>query len=357
MKVALVVDELAVEKGTGIARYASELLRGLRRRGIEVEVISTEPPRLPYGMAINHSLLLPHEVLRKAGDFDLIHATAPITAISFPLIKKLKVVTYHDLVSILCKSSGAGLHVRLSLPFLFRLAAKYCDRIIAVSTQTRDELIRYLKVPEEKIKVINSGISEDIQIKRKGKEDYYVIGYIGALAPRKRIDYAIKAFYYLKRRHPGIEVKFHVFGKKEKEYSKLVELVKKLDLAGDVEFMGFVPEEKLVEAYNSFDVFVMSTEWEGFCIPILEAQRCGVPVIIREDAHIPPEVTKYCIKAKSEEDMADKIYDLLKNPSLRQALVQKGLEYSKEFTWVKTVSETIKVYEEVIESDREKISK
>ena len=255
---------------------------------------------------------------------------------------------YFSNASILCKSSGVRAHAKFSLPFLFRIAPKYSDKIIAVSTQTRDELVRYLKVPEEKIKVINSGISEDIQIKRKAKEGYYVIGYIGALASRKRIDYAIKAFYYLKRRHPGIEEKFHVFGKKEKEYSKLVELVKKLDLAGDVEFMGFVPEEKLVEVYNSFDVFVLPSDWEGFGIPILEAQRCGIPVIVREDAHIPPEVTRCCVKTKSEGDMADKIYEILTNSSLRDDIIKKGLEYSRQFTWEKTVSETIKVYEEIL---------
>jgi len=348
MKVALVTGELSIEKGTGIARYSRELLKRLEKVGVDVEVISTNPPRVPYGMAINHSLLLPHEVLRKTGDFDLIHATAPITAISFLFIKKPKIVTFHDLVSILCKCSGVRAHAKFSLPFLFRIAAKYSDKIIAVSTQTRDELVRYLKVPEEKIKVINSGISEDIQIKRKGKEDYYVIGYIGALASRKRIDYAIKAFYYLKRRHPGIEVKFHVFGKKEKEYSKLVELVKKLDLTGDVEFMGFVPDEKLVEAYNSFDVFVLPSDWEGFGIPILEAQRCGVPVVVRRDAHIPREVAIYCLKAKSEKDMAGRIYELLTNYNLREDIVNKGLEYSRNFTWEKTVNKTLKVYEEVL---------
>jgi len=348
MKAALVTDELVIEKGTGIARYSHELLKGLEKIGIDVEVISTNPPRLPYGMAINHSLLLPHIVLKKAGDFDLIHATAPITAISFPLIKTPKIVTFHDLVSILCKSSGVRAHAKFSIPFLFRIAAKYSDKIIAVSSQTKEELVRYLKVPEDRIIVINSGIGEEFVPMEKKECDYYVIGYIGALAPRKRIDYAIRAFQYLRKKHPALKVKFHIYGKKEQEYSELAERVKRLDLTGDVEFRGFAPEEKLVEVYNSFDVFVMPSEWEGFCIPILEAQRCGVPVVIREDAHIPEETSRYGIKVKTEEDMAEKIYEILINKSLKEEIVKKGLEYSKQFTWERTIEETIKVYEEVL---------
>jgi len=62
--------------------------------------------------------------------------------------------------------------------------------------------------------------------------------------------------------------------------------VRQLKLERAVEFRGFVPEEKLVKAYNSLDVFVMTSEWEGFGLPILEAQKCGVPVVIRDDARI-----------------------------------------------------------------------
>ena len=348
MKIALVTDELAIEKGTGIARYSSELLKGLEKKGIEVEVISTDTPKLPYGMAINHSLLLPHEVLRKADNFDLIHATAPITAFSFAFIKTPKIVTFHDLVSILCKSSGVRAHAKFSIPFLFRMAARHSDKIIAVSMQTKEELVNYLKVPEEKIIVINLGIGEEFVPNEKKECDYYVIGYIGALAPRKRIDYAIKAFHYLRKEHPALKVKFHIYGKKEQEYSKLAERVKRLNLTGDVEFRGFAPEEKLVETYNSFNVFVMPSEWEGFCIPILEAQRCGVPVVIRGDAHIPEETSRYCIKAKTEEDMAEKIYEILINKSLKEEIVKKGLEYGKQFTWERTVEESIKIYEDVL---------
>ena len=125
-------------------------------------------------------------------------------------------------------------------------------------------------------------------------------------------------------------------------------LVADLDLTEYVEFKGSLTDEQLVEAYNSFDIFVLASEREGFGFPILEAQRCGVPVIIRNDAHIPPEVSSCCLMACSEEDMADKIHGLLTNDKLRQGFVEKGLAYSQQFAWERTVQETLRVYEEVM---------
>jgi glycosyltransferase involved in cell wall biosynthesis len=71
-------------------------------------------------------------------------------------------------------------------------------------------------------------------------------------------------------------------------------------------------------------------------------------VIIRKDAHIPTEVSKCCLEASSEEDMADKIYELLTNTTLRRSVIDEGLEYSQQFTWERTAHETLRVYEEVM---------
>jgi glycosyltransferase involved in cell wall biosynthesis len=348
MRIGLLVDHLSVKEGTGIARYAHELLTGLRRRGVEVEVISTKSPEMPFGDAFNHAIRMPFHVLKKARGIDLIHATAPITGLCFPLVRTPKVVTYHDLGSYLYKDSSVSFHRRLAAPFFFRVG-KYADKIIAVSTQTKEELVTYFGFPEDKIVVINPGISDEFQPSEREKEnEYFSIGYMGALAPRKRVDFAIRALHYLRKDHPELEIRFSVYGNKEQDYQKLVELVKRLGLTEYVEFKGFAPEDKLVEIYNSFDIFVLPSDWEGFGIPILEAQRCGLPVIVREDALIPSETSKCCIKVKTEEDMADKIYNLLENHDWRENIIKGGLEYSKQFTWERAIEKTIKVYREVL---------
>ena len=347
MRVALIADTLSVEKGTGIARYSQELLRGLVDHGLAVEPICPVPPNVPFGLAINHALKMPYFVRRKAADLDIIHATSPITALCFPVMRQPRVVTYWDLVSLLCQNTSSAPHTKLLAPLFLRIG-KFADAVIASSSQTKEEMITHLGIPRHRIRVISPGVSGIFRPTRRQSRDGFVIGYVGALNRRKGIDYLLRALHTLKSTEPGFPVKLAVCGGRDREYPALTRLAFDLDLDRDVEFSGFVGGEALVRAYNSFDVFVLPSEWEGFGFPILEAQRCGVPVIIREDAHIPPEVSTHCLKASSEEDMAAKIYELLTDSHVRNSIIEQGLEYSQQFTWERTVQQTLKVYEEAM---------
>lgn len=347
MKVALIVDEFSIEKGTGIARYSYELFQGLKERGVYVEPIMMKLYHVPFGEAINHIFGLPYNIIKKVGDFDIIHATSPITGLCFPFIRKPKVMTYHDIITLLLNKSGNSLHARMAAPLFFR-AGNWCDRIITVSSQTRNEIIDHLNIHQEKIIVIKNGINNDLEPLEKKERDSFTIGYLGAFTLRKKIDDLIIIFDMLKKEHADIKLKLAICGEKRLEYNNLIKLAKDLDLLDVIEFRGFIPQEKLCETYNSFDIFALTSEWEGFCIPVIEAQRCGVPVVIREDAHIPDEVSKYCIKAGSKKEMVENIHKLLTDPLLKEDIVEKGIEYSQQFSWNRTVDETLEVYKEVL---------
>jgi glycosyltransferase involved in cell wall biosynthesis len=344
MRTALVADTFSVEKGTGIARYSREMLRGLRQQGLRVEPIAPVPPRLPFGLAINHALKMPYLVRARAADFDLIHATSPITALCFPAVREARIVTYWDLVSLLCPNTSSAFHTKLFAPLFLRIG-RLADAIIAASSQTKEEMITHLGIPDHRIRVINPGISEMFRPCRPQGRHGFVIGYVGALNRRKGIGYLLRALDRLKKAEPGFGVKVAICGGRDPEYPALRALAVNLKVDRQVEFKGFVGGEALVRAYNSFDVFVLPSEWEGFGFPILEAQRCGVPVIVRKDAHIPQEVSSCCLKASSEEDLADKIFQLLTEDELRHGIIEQGLEYSRRFTWQRTVQETLQVYE------------
>lgn len=347
MRVALIVDEFSVEKGTGIARYCGELYKGLKERGIDVEPIMVKQPDIPFGEAINHLFMLPYNVLKRVNEFDIVHATSPVTGLCFPFIRKPKVMTYHDIITMIFKDSGNSFHAKLAAPLFFR-AGKWSDRIITVSSQTKEEIVEHLGFPEEKISVVNNGLDDDFKPLEKKKKDHFIIGYVGAFTLRKRIDYLIRAFHHLKKEHPDINVKLVLCGKERLEYENLVKLVKELGLQEDVEFKGFIPQGKLVETYNLFDIFAITSEWEGFCMPILEAQRCGVPVVIRGDARIPDEVVRWCLKANSEENMAQVIYKRLDDPHFREDIIMKGIDHSKRFTWDKMIEKTISIYNNLL---------
>lgn len=348
MRVGLITDTSSIERGTGIARYSQKLLAGLSELGLDVQALCFSPPNIPLGSVINHVLKMPFLLAREADSFDLIHAIHPICALGFPLIHKpKKIVTYHDLTSLLCRNTNSAYHTRLFAPLFLRIG-KFADRIIVDSSQTREEVITYLGISGHKITVVNLGVDEKLTPVGKENKDHYVIGYVGALSKRKGLDYLLRAFRLLKDKYPETPVRLVVCGSKGLEYPTLVKLAADLHVSDDVEFRGFVAEEALAKTYNSFDVFVLPSEWEGFGLPILEAQRCGVPVIARAGAHIPHEVTVACLKARTEEDMADKIYRLLIEPELRSTIAEKGLEYSRQFTWRDTAKSTLKVYEEAL---------
>lgn len=345
MKVALIGDDFT-NTDAGIARYGYELTAGLSIKGLHIQTIKPSTIRFPCHGIVNHSILFPFIIPRISKKFDVVHAVNPINALSFPLIKTPKVVTYHDLFSLLYKDIGSACHVRMSSP-LFQKIGFFADKIISNSSQTKKELVTYLKIPEKKIIVIPLGVDNKFKFKTQTNKDTYIIGYIGSMLKHKRIDYLIRSFNILKKSYPGLKVKVLIIGHKAFEYPQLKELAKKFNLNECIEFVGRVPEDKIVTIYHSFDVFVLPSDWEGFGLPILEAQKCGVPVIIREDARIPRETSKFCLKAKSEKDMANIIYNLFTDTSFRTNVSKEGRNYSEQFTWERTIEETIKVYESI----------
>ena len=348
MKIGLVADTFSVKAGTGIARYSQELLTGLPKLGIDVQPLFLPPPKLPLGTVIHHTTKLPYLISRQAHRFDLVHATSPVCAFGFPLIRhKLKLVTYHDLITLLCQDTSVSSYARLLAPFSLRVG-KLADRIIADSYQTREEITAHLGISGDKIAVVNLGVDSRFTPAKTDRRDEHVIGYIGALSRRKKVSYLLRAFRLLKDRCKDAPVRLVICGSHKMEYPALAKLATELDVRDDVEFRGFVAEKALVRTYHSFDVFVFPSEWEGFGLPILEAQRCGVPVVIRQEAHISPEVSRFCVKAGTEADMAEKIYQLVTDQSFRSKVIQDGLEYSRQFTWERTVKETCAAYKELL---------
>ena len=344
MKIAIITDTFTVEQGTGVTRYSDELIRGLNE-ACEIEVIGSGA-RGASKKLINHMVVTPAKVMWRKNDFDVFHALAPVNGLSLPLLTKPTVVTYHDLATLLY-GKGSSWHVRFSAPRFYNLG-KLCSTVIADSSQTKNELVQRLSFPQEKVRVINLGVAERFEPHEKNDTDQLSIGYIGTLAARKRVDYLLKAFHHLTKEHPQLDVKLRIFGRRDMEFLNLVKLAGDLNVRKDVEFHGPVPEKDLVGVYNSLDAYVVPSEWEGFGLPILEAQRCGIPVVIRADAHIPEEVGRHCPKATSERHMADILYEILTDDTLRESVARTGLEYSKRFTWETTIKQTTDVYRDLL---------
>ena len=344
------------DEGGGIGRYTQKLYESLKDEGIDVEIIWKDEISLPIKVTFHSFFNLPFTVLKNSKKFDIIHSTWVGHSVAFPMISKPKLTTIYDLILIYgTRWTSSRPHLRLFNFSIFKSYlsfVKSSDLLLAISSQTKNELIRY-GFSEDNIRVTPLGVDKRFK-PRKLKKDRFIVGYLGALTYRKGIEYVIESFALFKKLAVGkddpiTESELWLCGKEGGDYPSgyLSELAKKLGIEEYVKFKGFIPEEKIVETYNRFDVFVFGTHYEGFGLMILEAQRCGIPVIVRDSAKIPKEVSEYCLKAISPQDMATKIHNLVANKNLRKKLVKEGIKYSSKFTWERTAKETLKVYEEL----------
>jgi glycosyltransferase involved in cell wall biosynthesis len=230
---------------------------------------------------------------------------------------------------------------------------KKADRIISVSDFTRRCIIENFDIPEDKIDVVYHGVSdifrriedreriEDTKKRLKINKEYLL--YVGKLDPMKNIERLIDAFKLIKR---DLDIVLVLSGPRS-WYSKFIEAkIRDYGLTGDVILTDYVSPENLVALYNGAVAFVFPSLYEGFGLPLLEAMRCGCPVIASDVGAIPEIVSDSAalFNPHSEEEMAHTILNILSDKGLRNRLIKSGLERTISFTWEKTVTDTLRVY-------------
>jgi len=277
---------------------------------------------------------------------------------SAPIFYKGKVVlTIHDLISHYFPQnmpSGSRLYFSKWMPLTYNRAQK----IIAISENTKKDIIKLLKIPEEKIVVIHSAVGEEFhpiqdeqkiqQVKEKYKTGQKFILDVGTLEPRKNLPFLVKA-YNRALKEGKIDHNLVLTGKKGWYYESLFVLIKELKLEDKVILPGYVADEDLPVLYNAADLFCFPSLYEGFGFPPLEALSCGTPVIAANNSSIPEVVGEagILLPIDNEKVWAENITKVLTDSALSQKLSSTGLEQAKNFSWDKTAQETIKVYEEV----------
>lgn len=325
-------------RGAGLGRVSMEVRNGLVKKGYSVHTISTNRSSL-YSY-FSYTLLGIPIKLRKA-EYEVYHALTPMEAIWLPKAKS--VVTFHDLFQITDPSRvGGGIGYsgwkNLVGRKYFRFAvniAKKCNKVVAVSEKTKGDLVECLGIPEEEITVIKSGIRNDLKPIRKGDEELRV-GYLGQLDRRKRVGLLIEAF----KKSSLDELVIGGVGLDESILKKKAE--------GDsrIKFLGLIPDNSLVDFYNSLDVFVFPTAIEGYGLPPIEAMACRKPTVVLSDAIIPWEIKSRCIIVENLEVLLGNL-QYLRN---RMAYIDYDSNYAfaKEHSWDKCIEAYIKVYEEVL---------
>ncbi|MEM0143781.1 MAG: glycosyltransferase [Candidatus Parvarchaeum sp.] len=223
---------------------------------------------------------------------------------------------------------------------------KHSDHLIANSTQTKSDIHKSLGISNSQISTISLGIDKRYLLKpnyrKRNNNNKYTVGYLGIITSNKNTIFAVKAFKLLS----GTDLTFKIWGKpifSNRYYKNIINIA---ESDKRINFMGYAPGDKIIDIYDSFDIFTFPTYYESFGLPILEAQSRGLPVIIYKYGKIPKEVRKYCFEAESPEHMAQ-IIENIKENGYNEKLKEKATAYARSFTWEKTAKETFELYKRI----------
>ncbi len=267
-----------------------------------------------------------------------------VPAHTLPLIKRpgLKtVVTVHDLGSEYLPQMHQ-FKQRLYLSFMQRYQLNSATRIIAVSKVTKNDLVEKIGIDPKKIEVIYEGYDKEKFKYQKSNSKYgkYFL-FVGTVQPRKNLERIIKALAKLND-------KLLIVGSRGWLSDEIYKLPKKLGIEDSVKFLGYVPDEKLPALYSGAAALVFPSLFEGFGLPILEAQACGCPVITSNISSMPEVAGKGAILVNpySVDDIV-KGMERVAREGERVKLIKRGFENVKRFSWEKCARETLKVLENV----------
>jgi len=269
-----------------------------------------------------------------------------IPAHTVPLIHpRNTIVTIHGLEYEFCPKAYSFWQ-RTYMRFVIRNSCRWAKKIIAVSENTKKDLMKLYKVPERKIEVIYEGYEDKLKMKNEKlkileslrDEDYLL--FVGRLEERKNICGIIEAFAILKEKYK-LPHKLILAGKFGYGKENVKNQMSKVKCKEDIILTGYVSEEDKWDLMKKAEVFLFPTFYEGFGLPILEAQNVGTPVVASSISSM-PEVAgdgAVLVDPKSPSAIAEAVYSLVSDESYKNDIIEKGLENVKRFSWEKCAEE------------------
>ena len=337
IKVLLVSVSFAPRSGLGIIEHGILFYKGLKKYAKEIDAKA-------YSLSNKRLFDMVNKTNRRAtldkdladgwvkGKPDIIHYMSPGIFVSSVFIKPVfnikskQIVSIHDLDmfkkipkigidNYMNKATAKGymfIPVKAMNRFTHAmekrgmiLAIKKADHILCVSENTRRDLIN-LGVEPSRISVIYNIVGNNFKrLGKKHKKDKIIIGHLRSYAYNKNVEVLIKAFKKVK----SDKMELHLYG------AKLP-----FEIADDKRIKYFGHATDTVKMYNSFDVFVFPSLWEGFGMPIMEAKRCKIPVITYKKGELPDIVKRNTLQFKNESDLID----ILENMKWKKVNVNKA---------------------------------
>lgn len=293
---------------------------------------------------------------RMIKDFDLIHFAKNLGVFRVPTPF---IITLYDITTVIHPEIFPIIDVWY-WKYIQKITLQGADAIVAISNSTAQDISRYYKLPEGKIRVIYPAISPifapapDGEISRVQNlyclpKEYFL--HVGHIDRKKNLTLLVKGFSeYLNQNHG--EAKLVLVGE---EYPKtmdteLVPVIRELGLTDEVIFTGRVPDSDLPPLYSGAVATVFPSLHEGFGLTPIEAMACGSPVICSDSGAL-PEVTggaAFILESVTIDSLAISMNQIVVDQQLRDNYRSLGFSRSRQFSGEKTASETLRLYQDIV---------
>lgn len=339
---------------TGLGNYSRDLIRILRSNYPQLEYLLYTPQTGKY----QYANLVPKSIIKHPFGFinsilssnwrsnrivkdlehdqiDIYHGLSGEIPIGLDQTSIKSVVTIHDLIFIrypeLYKKIDRTLYHKK-----FKYACEHADQIVAISEQTKLDIIEFFHIPEEKIKVIYQGCHESFKspkseqeqqelIKKLGLPKEFILN-VGTIEPRKNAFSIVKAI-------EKKDIPLVIVGKQTAYSREMQAYIAQHNMQKRVIFLQGLTMNELSILYSIAKLFVYPSIFEGFGIPIIEALYSGTPVITTKSGVFPEAGGPFShyIDPNNIDQLSMSIDNILNSPEKQEGMRQKGLAYAQQF--------------------------
>lgn len=361
LKIAVNTRFLLADKLEGVGKYTHEVMRRLVRQHPEHEfyfffdrtydpqfvyadnvnpIVIYPPARHPFLFYLWFQVMLPRMLRRIKPDVFLSLDNMTSLRTTVP-----RVTVLHDLAFLHFPEEKTYFDRRYYEKYTPRFA-QASQLVLAVSAYTRQDIMKQYGLSPQKIRVAPGAAAgffkptpygQQIETRQhySAGEMYFVL--VGALQPRKNLVTVFRAFDTFKERTCS-EVKLVIVGRKAWKATAIFKAYQAMAYKADVIFTGRVPDEEVRKLYGSALALVFASVFEGFGLPIIEAQRCDCPVITSNTSSMPEVAggSALLINPLIPEEICQAMVQLYHYPEVREHYIRKGRENWPRYSWQKT---------------------
>jgi len=314
----------------GIGRFARHVLAGFEYRPVSL----TSNPAAPldsWFLARALSPLTSKDIFFSPGYNTPLFCTSPF------------IFTLHDLSPIYCPEIGSRL-ISLYYATVMKRACRRAARILTVSEFSRKQIAEWSGVSPDK--VVNVGCGVDPAYQPEGDSYGLPFRYFLSVSNRRRHKNEFRTVAALAQANVDPQIHLAFTGEPTADLVRCIEAHK---LRARVNFVGFVPEERLPSLYRGAQALIFPSLFEGFGLPILEAMSCGIPAVTANTTAM-PEVAgdaALLVDPSAVEEIARAMERIVSEIPLREQLRERGRIRAAQFSWASTVSRVREVFRQI----------